>query len=61
MIRKQRSGEEVSVYAFDEKGNMSLPSKFKVLDRTAPSIPSSNQISDKNFNSLWSFRNQFKS
>jgi len=47
MIRKQRSGEEVSVYAFDEKGNMSLPSKFKVLDRTAPSIPSSNQISDK--------------
>lgn len=46
-IRKQRSGEEVSVYAFDEKGNMSLPSKFKVLDRTAPSIPSSNHISDK--------------
>ena len=46
-ITKQRSGEEVSVYAFDETGNMSLPHKTKVLDRTAPGTPSSNHVSDK--------------
>ncbi len=46
-IAKQRAGTPILVYAIDAAGNKSAGKTIKVVDKTAPSIPVVQEISDK--------------
>ncbi|BBU37877.1 hypothetical protein APP_01690 [Aeribacillus pallidus] len=46
-ISKQKAGTVLSVYARDQAGNKSESVQITVLDKTPPSIPSVNLVSDK--------------
>ncbi|MES1040744.1 Ig-like domain-containing protein, partial [Peribacillus simplex] len=45
-IAKQKAGTSISVYAVDLAGNKSVSKTVKVLDKTAPSIPTVNAVYD---------------
>lgn len=45
-IAKQKAGTSISVYATDAAGNKSVANTLKVLDKTAPLIPSVNTLGD---------------
>ncbi|WP_214803211.1 Ig-like domain-containing protein [Exiguobacterium sp. ERU656] len=45
-ISRQKASTELLVYVVDKFGNISLPSKIKVLDKTPPSIPIVYSVSD---------------
>ncbi|MDN7241699.1 Ig-like domain-containing protein [Planococcus sp. N028] len=46
-IAKQPAGTIVEVYATDQAGNKSVKQTIKVIDKTAPPVPSVNTVSDK--------------
>ncbi|WP_186763853.1 Ig-like domain-containing protein [Planomicrobium sp. CPCC 101079] len=46
-IAKQKNGTSISIYAVDAAGNKSASKTIKVIDKTAPSVPSVNTVSDK--------------
>ncbi|WP_139891364.1 Ig-like domain-containing protein [Bacillus sp. D386] len=46
-IKKQKAGTSLSVTASDKAGNISKAKTVKVADKTAPSAPSVNAVSDK--------------
>ncbi|MEK4649458.1 Ig-like domain-containing protein [Exiguobacterium sp. FSL W8-0210] len=45
-VPRQKGNTELLVYAADKFGNISLPTKIKVLDKTPPSIPVVYSVSD---------------
>lgn len=47
VIEKQRAGTEIKVTATDNSGNVSGASSVKVMDKTAPGIPSVNSVTDR--------------
>nr|WP_242486820.1 Ig-like domain-containing protein [Peribacillus sp. TH16] len=46
-IAKQKAGTTIVVYAKDPSGNKSGSKKVKVIDKTAPSVPTVNKITSK--------------
>ncbi|WMX58054.1 Ig-like domain-containing protein [Peribacillus sp. R9-11] len=46
-IAKQKAGTTIVVYAKDTSGNKSGSKKVKVIDKTAPSVPTVNKITSK--------------
>ena len=46
-ITKQKAGTSISVYAVDTAGNKSGSKTVKVIDKTAPVVPTVNKITSK--------------